>query len=354
VTASAHEPPRAISVPPIGGALGPDLDDFVVDEVPAFSPSGGGAHLWVQLEKRGWTTPDAIRAIARAAGVPEREVGSAGMKDKHAVTRQWLSLPSATDPGAWQLPEGLMLIAQTRHDKKLRTGQQKGNHFRIRLVGIEPESLERAQEICAELLTRGLPNYFGAQRFGRGGDNVPRAFEWLARGAPMQGKRARFYSKLYASVIQSEVFNRYLTLRSELGLDRLLAGEVVRLEGSASLFVVEDPARELPRLSAGDIHLSGPLPGPKTRAAERDALALERRILDELALDEALLATLARHAPGTRRDLVVIPAELSCRPLENRRLELEFFLPSGSYATELVRQLTGEPLLSRGPWRAPG
>lgn len=333
-----------IAEPPIGGALGPELDDFVVDEVPAFEPSGAGAHLWLRLEKRGWTTPDAIRAIARAAGLPEREVGSAGMKDKHAVTRQWLSLPSEADPSAWTLPEGLTLVEHTRHEKKLRTGQQKGNHFRIRLVGAEPDGFERAQAIAAELRARGLLNYFGAQRFGRGGANVSHAFEWLARGAPMRGKRARFYSKLYSSVIQSEVFNRYLSARMELGLDQLLAGDVVRLEGTASLFVVDDPERELPRLAARDIHLTGPLPGPKTRAAERDALALERRILDELELGEQALATLSRHAPGARRDLVVFPGGLELRLLENGRLELEFFLPSGSYATELVRKLTGEPL----------
>ena len=339
------EPPVATAaLPAAGGHLGPAPEDFVVDEVPLFEPSGAGEHAWIRIRKRGLNTHDAIGAIARAARVPERDIGSAGMKDRHAVTTQWLSLPGGVDPADWTLPEGLDVIEHTRHDRKLRTGQQRGNRFRIRIVDTDAA---RAKEIADALRTRGLSNYFGAQRFGRGGENLARAFDWLARGGRMRGKKARFYAKLYPSVLQSEVFNRYLTARAELGLSRPIEGEVVRLDGSASLFVVEDPEREAPRLASGDIHLTGPMPGPKTRSAAGEALALEQRVLAELGLDEQALA---RHAPGTRRDLIVPVDDLELEDLGDGRIEIAFFLPSGSYATQLVRELTREPWISpRGP-----
>jgi tRNA pseudouridine13 synthase len=342
-----HEPPPlSAELPPAGGELGPEPEDFVVDEEPAYPPSGRGEHLWLRIEKTRLTTADAIKHVARAAGVRERDVGSAGMKDKHAVTRQWLSITSEADPASFSLPPGVAVLEHSRHENKLRTGQQRGNQFRIRLVNVPDGGFERASAIADELRAHGLRNYFGGQRFGHGGENLPRALGWLEMGAPMRGKRARFYAKLYASVIQSEVFNRYLTARAELGLDRLIEGDVVRLDGSASVFAVEDPEREQPRLAARDIHLTGPLPGPKTRAAHGRALELENRILGELGLDEQRLSSLARHAPGARRDLVVVPEGLALGPLEGDRLEVEFFLPSGSYATELLRRLTGGPLIA--------
>lgn len=341
-----HEPPPLAELPPAGGAIGPDPADFVVDEVPLYPLSGSGEHLWVRIQKTNMTTSDAIEAIARAAGVQARDVGSAGMKDKHAVTTQWLSLASAADPTRLSLPERLVVLEHSRHENKLRTGQLRGNRFRIRLTGIAPDGIARARAIADALRERGLPNYFGAQRFGRGGENLARALEWCQRGAPMRGKRARFQAKLYASVIQSEIFNRYLSARSALGLERVIDGEVVRLEGSGSLFVVEEPAREQPRLAAGDLHLTGPLPGPKLRPARGAALELELRIASELGLDDAMLAALARHAPGTRRDLVVVPEGLELGELGASELELAFFLPAGAYATELVRRFTGEALLA--------
>jgi tRNA pseudouridine13 synthase len=354
VNISPHEPPfGSAELPAPGGRIGPEPEDFVVDELPAYEPSGAGEHVWVQIRKRGLTTPDAIHALSRAAGVPEREIGSAGMKDKHAVTSQWLSLPASTDPSSWVLPDAIELLAHTRHETKLRTGQQRGNRFRIRLIDVAPGALERARAIGNQLERAGLRNYFGGQRFGLRGENLSRALGWLAQGAPMRGKKARFYAKLYSSVVQSELFNRYLTARAELGLERLLAGEVVRLDGSGSLFQVEDPAREAPRLVARDIHPTGPMLGPKTRAAAGEPMALERRVSLELGLDDRMLAALGRHAPGARRDLIVFPGDLEIVALDSERLELAFFLPSGSYATELVRQLTRESLLARR-WAAGG
>ena len=336
-----HQPaPLTADMPAAGGMIGPEPEDFVVEEIPLFEPEGNGEHCYVLLRKRRWTTPDAIRAVARAAGVRERDVGSAGLKDKHAVTTQWLSIPSGgTSVESWELPPGLEVVRASRGVRKLRTGQQRGNRFRIRLTEVPEHGLERAQAIAARLNESGLPNYFGAQRFGHGGENLERALAWLRAGANASGSRARFYRKLYPSVIQADVFNRYVTLRLEHDVRRLLDGEVVRLDGSNSMFVVDDPEREQERLLARDIHPTGPMIGPKAKSAERAARELEQRAESGLGLDAEAARLLGRLAPGTRRDVLVWPEALEIRGGDGD-LVLEFSLSSGSYATQLIREFT--------------
>jgi len=343
VSLTPHELPLWTSdLPPVGGAIGPDLEDFVVDELPAYEPSGTGDHWYVRLEKRGLNTRDAALAVARATKIPERDIGYAGMKDRHGVTTQWLSVPArAPAPETWELPENVKLVAVSRHTNKLRTGHLRANRFEIALVDTAPDGAERARALFERLAQRGHVNYFGSQRFGRDGRNVADAVAWLSGRTPLPRGRERFLSKLYTSALQSEFFNRYATRRVTAGLDRLLAGEVVRLQGAGASFVVEDVLREQPRFAARDLCLTGPMPGPKMRAATAEAAALEAEVLGELELTAAALTELGRHAPGTRRDLLVVPeawAVREDRPLN--RLRLEFVLPAGSYATVLVRELT--------------
>jgi tRNA pseudouridine13 synthase len=286
------------------------------------------------------TTRDAAIALARAARVPERDVGYAGMKDKQGVTTQWFSLPGkAQNPESLVLPPELAVVEASRHGNKLRTGHLRGNRFVLGVVGALPGGDERARALLARLADRGLLNTFGAQRFGRDGENVQTALAWLRGETTLPRGRERFLSKLYSSAVQAEAFNRYAIARAEAGLERLMAGEVVRLSGSSALFVVEDLERETPRLLAGDIGFTGPLPGPKLRpAATGDALELERSVLRELGLGDKELEALAQHAPGTRRDLVVRPEHVDVR-VEGDRLRLCFELPSGSYATEVLREM---------------
>jgi len=341
-----HQPPVMLGdAAPIDAQIGPTPEDFVVDEIPLYPQSGAGEHVYVRIEKRGYTTPAMVRAVTRAAGVDERDVGYAGLKDKHAVTRQWLSLPSkARPPSEWQLPEGLSVVDHTRHSNKLRTGHLLGNRFRITLVTNDLAALEKAAPVAEALRARGLFNYFGGQRFGRSGDGLRQALVWLREGAKLHGL-PRFLTKLYPSVIQAEVFNRYFSARRALGLERLLLGEVVRLNNAGAMFSVEDTEREAPRLASGDIHLTGPIFGPKARPTSADAAALERARLEELALSPDALEKLARLAPGTRRDLIAPITDLEMRWAGVGRLELEFSLPSGSYATELIRQFTHSSFL---------
>jgi tRNA pseudouridine13 synthase len=341
-----HEPAlMRCDLPLIDALVGPAPEDFVVDEVPLYPQSGTGEHLYVRVEKRGYTTPAMLRAVTRAAAVDERDVGYAGLKDKHAVTRQWLSLPSkARPPSDWQLPDGIRVVEHTRHSNKLRTGHLLGNRFRITLVTSDESALEKATPIAESLRTRGLYNYFGGQRFGRKGDGLRQALGWLREGAKRHGV-PRFLSKLYPSVIQAEVFNRYFSARRALGLEQLIAGEVVRLNGAGAMFAVEDVAREQPRLASGDVHLTGPIFGPKARATSAEAAALELALIEELGMNGEARQKLGGLAPGTRRDLIAQVENLQLGWSAVGRLELEFSLPSGSYATEVIRQFTGSPFL---------
>ncbi len=327
-------------LPELGGSLGPEPEDFAVDEIPAYLPSGAGEHVYLRVKKRRMTTRDAALALSRAARVSERDVGYAGMKDKHGVTTQWFSLPrTAQNPESLDLPPELEVLEVSRHSNKLRTGHLRGNRFILGIVGAPPGGEERARALLARLVERGLLNVFGTQRFGRDGENFATGLAWLRGERALPRGRERFLSKLYASAVQAEAFNRYAIARSEAGLDRLVLGEVVRLAGAHALFVVENLENEAPRLAAGDLVHTGPLPGPKLRPAAKDeGLALERAVLGELGLGDRELEALAQHAPGTRRDLVVRP-EQGDVIIDGDRLRLRFELPSGSYATEVLREM---------------
>jgi len=332
-------------LPPLGGQIGPAPEDFVVDEMPLYAASGQGDHWYVRLRKRERTTAELRTAVAAASGVPERELGHAGMKDKQAVTSQWLSVPAARakPPAEWQLPEAFTLLDVTRHGNKLRIGHLSGNRFKIRLVDVMPGARDALAPLCERIAAQGIGNYFGSQRFGLGQRNLETGLILLERGrlGPRAGQRGKFLS----SVIQSEIFNRYLTLRSELGRDRLLPGDVVRLEGSRALFVVEDAEREAARLAARDIHLTGPMLGPKMKESQGRPRELEVAVTESLGLGPAALSALGRSAPGTRRDLILRPEALDWRAAEDGSLTVEFNLPAGAYASLIIRALTRQD-----PW----
>ncbi len=326
-------------LPGTGGRIGPEPEDFVVEEVPAYEPTGEGEHLYLLVQKRQLTTPECVDHLGRACGVNSREIGYAGLKDKHAVTTQWISLPARglTDPASWQLPPSIRILKVSKHSNKLRTGHLQKNKFRIRVVEGNTSALPHAQAIAERLNQQGLFNYFGAQRFGRGGNNLASALHWL-RTNP--NRSSRFHRKLYPSVIQSEVFNRYLNARHQLGFQRLIVGEVVRLGTGHSVFCVQDLAAEQPRYESGELHLTGPIAGPKTKQAEGTALELEQRMIEEVGLSADDLLRLSDFAPGARRDLVVKPEELTVAADEDGALLLSFALPPGSYATQLVHEFT--------------
>lgn len=330
------------SVPGSGGRVKASPEDFRVDEIPAYLPRGSGPHLWLRVEKRDRTTRDVVRALARALGVPERDAGCAGLKDRAAVTTQWLSFPAARDPDPAALGgDGFRVLEASRHDNKLRTGHLRGNRFAVAVRGGDPD---RARA-CAEALRRaGLPNYFGAQRFGAEGDNADlgRAL-LLGRADDPRVRRAardRFLRRLVLSAWQSRAFNSWLAERIADGLfATALAGDVMKKLDSGGIFVCEDPAADAARVAAFEISPAGPMFGHKLRPAAGEALRREQRVLDAEGVTAADLARGGGETEGTRR-AGRIPVAVEIAPLPGADGCLATFeLPKGSYATVVLDEL---------------
>jgi tRNA pseudouridine13 synthase len=316
-------------------------DDFQVEEVPLYAPSGEGGHTFVWIEKRLRTTEEVARALARLAGASPGDVGYAGRKDRSAVARQWLSVPGL-DPDAalaLELP-GVRVLEARRHGHKLRTGQLRANRFRLVVREVEPAALERAPERAAELERIGLANRYGAQRFGASGDNAARAQGLLATGGewPRDRRAARFL----LSSLQSAVFDAVLAQRP-LPLDALEAGDVAQVCASGGLFVVEDAERESARARAFEISPTGPIFGTRMTAPSGAPAERERAAAAAFGIDlDAFRPPRGVRARGARRPLRVRPVGLALERVGDRALALEFELPAGSYATVLVDALLGD------------
>ena len=326
-------------LPGSGGALRATPEDFRVDELPAYLPSGSGPHLFLLVEKRGRTTRDALRALARALGVPERDAGYAGLKDREAVTTQWLSFPVAKDPDPAALASpGLAVKAVSRHGNKLRPGHVRGNRFEVVVRGGE---LARAHACAAALEARGMPGYFGPQRFGADGRNADTG-RAILRGErtpeALRAGRDRFLRRLCISAFQSELFNRWLAERLQDGrLAAALAGDVMKKLDSGGLFTCEDPAADGPRVARFEISPAGPMFGHKLKAAGGDAAAREARILEAAGVGPEDWARGGGEAEGTRR-AARVPVKVALEA-EGDGYRARFELPKGCYATVVMREL---------------
>ncbi len=329
-------------LPGSGGALRSTPEDFRVDEIPAYLPSGSGPHLYLQVEKRGRTTRDALRALARALNVPERDAGYAGLKDKDAVTTQWLSFPVARDPDPAVLAsvagQGLTVKSVSRHANKLRPGHVRANRFEVVVRGGD---LARAAPCAAALSARGLPGYFGPQRFGADGQNAATG-RALLRGErtpeALRAGRDRFLRRLCISAFQSELFNRWLAERIQDGLfATALAGDVLKKLDSGGLFTCEDPAVDGPRVARFEVSPAGPMFGHKLKPAAGEAQAREERILAAAGVGPADLARGGGEAEGTRR-AARLPVAVALEATEDG-YRARFELPRGCYATVVMREL---------------
>jgi tRNA pseudouridine13 synthase len=333
-------------------------EDFVVEELPAYAPSGKGEHLFITFRKRGLTTPDAVRALARDLGVDPRFAGWAGMKDRHAVTTQTVSfsLPMARDAEAAaakiSIP-GLEVIAALRHDNKLKPGHLLGNRFTLILRGIAADRLDAAKAILEEAGRVGVPNAFGPQRFGRDGDNPARALAWLA--GTERGPRDKRDQRMLFSALQSLLFNDVLAKRIAAGTwATVLAGDVAKKHDSGGLFEVPLEGPELDdaraRAEACAITATGPMYGAKMRWPAGEPLAIERAVLDASAIDDALLEARKSLGEGTRRALRLEVKEMAVTE-ENPGaggtkaagpggsapgIVVRFVLPKGGYATTVL------------------
>jgi tRNA pseudouridine13 synthase len=323
-------------LPGIGGTLRASDEDFFVDEEPAYAPSGTGDHVFVRIEKRGLGTPQAVERIARALGVAPRDIGVAGMKDRHAVTRQWISLPPPVTPEQVQALalEAIAILEVARHPHKLRTGHVRANRFRLRVRGCSPDAATIAGEILARLgAAPGCPNWYGEQRFGRDRDNAARGRAIvLGQDKPPRDRRL---ARLLVSALQSELFNDWLRARVADGLyARVIAGDILH-KRSGGQFTCEDPATDEPRLLAGELCVTGPMFGARMRkppdgsdAAAREAAILAGAGLAADAIDE-----------GTRRDASIEVQAGTVEPVGEDSIEVCFTLPGGAYATTVMREV---------------
>lgn len=305
--------------------------DFIVKEVLDFAFAGEGEHLMVRIRKNGENTSFVANELAKACGVKSKDIGWAGLKDRHAITEQWLSvhLPKKQVPDfrpfLTQYPS-IEILATDWHNKKLRPGDLIGNEFEIRLTAVSdmPALLQR----LALVTDRGVPNYFGEQRFGHEGNNVSEARRWGRENVRTRNQNKR---SLYLSAARSWIFNHIVSNRLEQGyFEQTIAGDVVEYKGQ---FV---SASEVDLTASNDWTITAALAGDNALPTQELALELEQAACDQ----EPDLMSLIRgnRMKHDRRSIVLIPQQFSYQIQENSAV-LKFFLDSGSFATSVLREL---------------
>jgi tRNA pseudouridine13 synthase len=315
-------------------------DTFTVEEIPAYAPTGEGSHLFLWIEKRGLTTFDAIARIARALGVAPRDIGYAGLKDRHALTRQWLSLPGVPPERALEIAgPDLKVLQAVPHPHKLRLGHLRGNRFEVTLAGELTEAGRDALRAHFEALaTSGVPNRFGAQRFGASGDNAAVGLALLRGERRERDKRRR---RLLLSALQSAVFNRALELRAASGnLAEVRGGDVLQKTDSGGLFVTTDPAIDQPRVDRGEVIPTGPLPGGREIEPPPDtpSRAIDDEAIASVGATREDFSRAGRELPGARRAVLLKAGDpvLELPTTPDGPVRFRFSLPSGGYATVFV------------------
>ena len=387
-------------IPGCGGSIKETPEDFQVSEIPSYEPCGSGEHVYLTIEKRGITTLEAIRRVARELKVAERDVGYAGMKDSVGVTRQAISVPRIQPDGlAGQCLDGVTILSAKRHSNKLKLGHLKGNRFRIVVRGVAANAAEVAAAVFELLSRRGVPNWFGFQRYGGQGNShligaamlrrdwrgavdrligepaavrdeewrsaimayqqgdIPEALRLMPRHC--RGEREvlqRLISrpdawekafsvlhprlkKLYLSAYQSSLFDRILEQRLT-GIDQVMTGDLAIKHVNGACFAVEELQQEVPRAAAFEISASGPMFGTKMKLPAGEVLVMEERVMSDegLGLQHFDLGSGLRME-GERRPLRV-PLGEPVSFVADDSLILEFSLPKGSYATSVVREIT--------------
>lgn len=324
-------------LPGIGGRIKQQLEDFEVEEIPAYQPCGEGDHLFLWIEKRDMGAEYFARQVSKRLGISPGEVGTAGMKDRRAVTRQWVSVPGAAEPQLAQLEgDGIRVLQVSRHGNKLRPGHLHGNRFQILIREVGPDAGTRLAPILERIRAHGLLNYYGPQRFGRDGET------WrlgLAMFQGDRGPRSGFLRKLALSAAQSGLYNHYLGCRLHDGLmRRVLPGDVMMKRPHGGMFVAEDVDREQVRFEACETVHAGPIFGRKTFAAQGESAQREGLVLEQAGLSPERFAAFGKLLQGTRRPNLVYFDELEAREGPDG-VRLAFTLPAGSYATVLLREL---------------
>ena len=346
-------------------------DDFIVEELPLYEPSQTGSHTFFTIRKRNLSTLESINRIARALNANPRNFGYAGLKDKRAVTTQVLSVEGVPPEQVLKLGlPGIEVLWAERHAHKLRVGHLRGNRFEITLRDISPNGLPVVQKKLELMATEGIPNRFGAQRFGNKHDShlIGKALikaEWeealhyvladetaqfseLAKRIEREKEKGSIEKavaciphrlrKLYLSAYQAYLFNAILEMRLP-NLGQLWDGDIAVKHSNGAPFLVENAAVEQPRADAFEISPSGPIFGYKMRHPSGEVQALETELLAAEGVKfEAFRKVAGIRLPGTRRPLRM-PMELHQVKSVDVGLRLCFTLPAGGYATVVLNEL---------------
>lgn len=320
------------------GLLKASPEDFVVVEDLGFEPDGEGEHILVRILKNGCNTRFVADALAKFLKIHAREVSFAGQKDKHAVTEQWLCarVPGKEMPdlSAFQL-EGCKVLEYARHKRKLRLGALKGNAFT--LVLREVSHRDEVESRLHAISTGGVPNYFGAQRFGIGGSNLQGALRWAQSDTPVRDRNKRSF---WLSAARSALFNQIVSQRlKKTDFNQVVDGDALQLAGRGSWFVAtqEELVELQRRVDEKELMVTASLPGSGEWGTQRDALAFEQSaIAEETALQSLLLR---EKVEASRRAMLLYPQQLSWNWWDDVTVELRFWLPAGSFATSVVREL---------------
>ena len=390
------------AAPPVPCAIKRHYEDFHVEEIPAYEPSGAGDHCFFTIEKKGLATMQAVSDIARKLGVPAKSIGLAGLKDARAVAVQTLSVEHI-DPSrieSLEIPR-IRVLSVTRHKNKLKIGHLRGNRFRIKLRDTDPGRLDDIRSVCEILVRRGVPNYFGQQRFGTRGDtwqlgkavlsqDVTTVVDlMLGRPGPHDTgdvlKARRFYEereytaaakawpylfrdharlcrvmertkgnhrrafhaidarlkKFFINAYQSYLFNLVLADRIA-SLDQVRMGDLAYKHGHGGVFLVEEEDVESERAAAFEISPTGPIFGHKMTRPQGEPDRLEQAVLESEGLQTEDFRQLKRmKLHGSRRPLRFRPDEFDADAGTDDHgpfVELAFILPAGCYATMILRE----------------
>ena len=331
-------------------------DDFIVTEIPLYDFTGEGEHIILKMRKKDLSTWDAVQIISNSIGCKSRDIGYAGLKDKNAMTIQYISIPKQYENKLDEFEHAkIKFIEKTYHNNKVRVGHLKGNKFFIRLKRVFPSDANILESVLGQIATYGMPNYFGFQRFGIDGDNYIKGKQ-IIDGTLKE--RNRKLKQMYVNAYQSFLFNNWLSKRIEisklvdafepkeicekLGMSveevkslkmqehpfKIMMGDVMSHYPFGRIFHVEDIKSEAEKFNARDRVATGLLCGKKTKLSVDKARELEEQF-DEITKED-----------GARRFAWIFPNECESEYKEdNNHFELSFILPKGSYATELIREL---------------
>ena len=333
----------------IGGKIKENTESFVVEEVPVYECSGEGEHLFINITKENLTTKEVCDKLKEIFNLKWEDIGTAGLKDKNAKTTQTISLRFGNFNGINideikekienEFSGKLKVNWMKKHSNKLKSGHLLGNNFKIKVLELDcdiEEAEKRAEKIIEKIKERGLPNYYGEQRFGKNQDN------WSEGLAVLRGEKKiydKWMRKFLLSSVQSYLFNIYLSERIKRGwFDKLLAGDIAKKTDTGGLFYVEAETleKEQERFDKKEIVFTGPMYGEKLMEAREKSGEFEKEILNKFNLSEKELKWLG----GTRRQGKLIVNEISFEIDESKTaIWFSFFLPKGSFATVLLREL---------------